>query len=144
MKQLNKEGSRIMQKYNIKCATDITGFGLIGHALKMAMGSNVTLKINSIQVPVFEGTLDLIEMGCIPGACFRNQDYVENFCSFEKSLSYNNKMILIDAQTSGGLLICCPKEKYKDILQELTNSVYHKSAVIGEVINKENKFIIIY
>ncbi|NTW32288.1 MAG: selenide, water dikinase SelD [Bacteroidetes bacterium] len=144
MKQLNKEASGIMQKYNVKCATDITGFGLLGHAMKMALGSDVTLKINSNQVPFFNGVIDLIEMGCIPGACFRNLEYVENFCSFENSLSYNNKMILLDAQTSGGLLICCTKNKINDIIRELKNSGYENTAVIGEVLEKEKSLINIY
>jgi len=141
MKQLNKEGAQIMQKYRIKCATDITGFGLLGHALKMALASNVTLKINATKVPLFDGALDLIEMGCIPGACFRNQDYVENDCLFEKSLNYNHKMVLLDAQTSGGLLICCPKNKVNNMISELSQSKYNKAAVIGEVCIKGKKYI---
>ena len=143
MKQLNKEGGRIMQKYGVKCATDITGFGLLGHALKLALGSNVTLKINSAQVPVFDGAMNLIEMGCIPGACFRNLEYVENDCLFEKSLSYNHKMLLLDAQTSGGLLICCAEKNVKDMIRELSESGYARTSVIGEVCKKEDKSIVI-
>jgi len=144
MKQLNKEGSRIMQKYGVKCATDITGFGLLGHALKLAMGSNVTLKINSAQVPAFDGAMNLIEMGCIPGACFRNLEYVENDCSFEKSLSYNHKMLLLDAQTSGGLLICCNEKNVNKMIEELSESGYASTCVIGSVCEKENKHLAIY
>lgn len=143
MKQLNKEASRIMQKYEVKCATDITGYGLLGHAYKLASGSNVSLKIYSKKVPLFDGASELVEMGCIPGACFRNQEYVEEHCSFEKSLSYNNKMLLLDAQTSGGLMICCPESKINNIVQELVRSGYEKTAVIGEVIKKENKMIFV-
>ncbi|MGE0089896.1 MAG: selenide, water dikinase SelD [Bacteroidales bacterium] len=144
MKQLNKEGGRIMQKYGVKCATDITGFGLLGHALKLAMGSNVTLKIESKQVPAFDGAMNLIELGCIPGACFRNLEYVENDCTFEKSLSHNHKMLLLDAQTSGGLLICCPKNKVNEMKAELSEAGYPHTTVIGEVCEKENKNIIVY
>lgn len=144
MKQLNKEGGRIMQKYGVKCATDITGFGLLGHALKLALGSNVTLKINSAQVPAFDGAMNLIEMGCIPGACFRNLEYVEKECSFEQSLSYNHKMLLLDAQTSGGLLICCAEKNVKDMIRDLSESGYASTSVIGEVCEKENKNLIVY
>jgi len=80
-------------------------------------------------------------MGCIPGACFRNQDYVENDCLFEKSLNYNHKMVLLDAQTSGGLLICCPKNKVNNMISELSQSKYNKAAVIGEVCIKGKKYI---
>ncbi|RPH32627.1 MAG: selenide, water dikinase SelD [Bacteroidales bacterium] len=144
MKHLNKEGARIMQKYGVICATDITGFGLLGHALKLAMGSIVTLRINSIQVPLFDGALKLVEMGCIPGACFRNLDYVENHCSFEESLGYNHKMLMLDAQTSGGLLICCPKGKEIEMVKELIDSGFPTSAIIGEVVKKEAKYISVF
>jgi len=143
MKQLNKKASGIMQKYNIKCATDITGFGLLGHALKMALGSNVTLKINSTHVPFFDGAFDLVDLGCIPGACFRNLEYVEDNCSFGNSLSYNDKMLLLDAQTSGGLLICCQKDSVEQMKKDLIDAGYIATAVIGEVVKKENKNIIV-
>ncbi|OFX83181.1 MAG: selenide, water dikinase SelD [Bacteroidetes bacterium GWF2_33_16] len=143
MKQLNKEGGRIMQKYKVKCATDITGFGLLGHALKLAMGSNVTLKIDSKRVPSFNGALDLIELGCIPGACFRNLEYVENECTFEKSLRSNHKMLLLDAQTSGGLLICCNENDVNNMIAELSESGYACTSVIGSVCEKGNKYLLI-
>ena len=143
MKQLNKNASQIMQKYNIKCATDITGFGLLGHALKMALGSNVTIKINSENVPAFDGAYDLLELGCIPGACFRNLEYVEDNCSFNDTLEFNNKMLLLDAQTSGGMLICCKDVFVDEIIKELIDAGYFATTVIGEVIKKEEKNIIV-
>lgn len=143
MKQLNKEGSRIMQYFEIKCATDITGFGLAGHALKMAMASNVTLKIDAGNVPFFEGVLNLLDIGCIPGACFRNLDFAEDKCSFSHLLDYNLKMLMFDAQTSGGLLICCPAEKTDKIITELINSGFSKTRIIGEVYEKSDKYLII-
>jgi selenide, water dikinase len=141
MKQLNKEGASIMQAYNVKCATDITGFGLLGHALKLAMGSDVSIRLNSLDVPVCSGALDLIEFGCIPGACFRNLEYVEEHCSFEKSLNYNHKMLLLDAQTSGGLMICAPRESAQQMILELKNSGFHSTAIIGEVTIKANRYV---
>ena len=142
MKQLNKNASQIMQKYNVKCATDITGYGLLGHALKMALGSNVTIKINSENVPAFDGAYDLLELGCIPGACFRNLEYVEDNCSFDDTLEFNNKMLLLDAQTSGGLLICCPDDSIEKMKKELIDAGYSATTVIGEIIKKEEKDII--
>lgn len=143
MKQLNKKGAEIMQQFGIKCATDITGFGLAGHTLKMAMGSNVTIEIETKNVPLFEGAYDLIELGCIPGACFRNLEYVENHCFFNESLDYNLKMLMLDAQTSGGLLICCPEEKAMEMIVSLKGSGYPKSAIIGSVKAKQKDFILI-
>lgn len=141
MKQLNKEGAAIMQKYGVTCATDITGFGLLGHALKLAMGSNVSLKINAKQVPLFEGAFRLMEMGCIPGACFRNLEYAVEYCFFHKSIHYNHKMLMLDAQTSGGLLICCPRGKENAMVNDLILSGFLKTAIIGEVLQKCENFI---
>jgi selenide,water dikinase len=109
--------------------------------MKMAMGSNVTIEIDAENVPLFESSFDLVEMGCIPGACFRNLEFVENDCSFKGSINYNLKMLLMDAQTSGGLLICCPEAKVDLILDSLVKAGYLKTAVIGQVKEKEQKFI---
>lgn len=138
MKQLNKEGARIMQKYNVKCATDITGFGLLGHAFKLALGSNVTVNIDSSKVPLFSGAYNLIDMGCIPGACFRNLDYIDNDVHFHSSLDYNLKMLLLDAQTSGGLLICAAPEKSEHMINELIHSGFPLSTLIGNITTKSN------
>jgi selenide,water dikinase len=136
MKQLNKQSAVIMQKYGVKCATDITGFGLLGHALKLAVASNVTIKIDASSVPFFKGVRELLELGCIPSACFRNLEYVEEHCKFESALSYNNKMLMLDAQTSGGMLICCPFGKELQIQEDLKKAGYLQTSIIGEVQKK--------
>jgi selenide,water dikinase len=141
MKHLNKEGARVMQEYNVKCATDITGFGLLGHALKLAMGSEVSIILKSLDVPTFSGTLDLLELGCIPGACFRNLEYVDSHCNFESTLSYNRKMLMLDAQTSGGLMICAPRESAQQITLDLKNCGFVSSTIIGEVTIKANRYV---
>lgn len=133
MKLLNKEGATIMQKYNVKCATDITGFGLLGHALKLALGSNVTVNIDSSKVPLFNSAYTLVDIGCIPGACFRNLDYIDNDAEFHPSLDYNLKMLLLDAQTSGGLLICAPPETSEQMVYDFTKMGFPFSAIIGNV-----------
>ncbi len=137
MKQLNAAGAEIMQKYNVKCATDITGFGLAGHALKMATASNMTLKIHAKNVPLFPGTSELAAIGCLPGACFRNTEYTEKECLYSETVSYEQKMIMSDAQTSGGLLLCCPYEFSGQLLKEMHENDYQHSAIVGNVIEKE-------
>ena len=134
MKLLNANGAKIMQKYNVKSATDITGFGLLGHAYKMALGSKVSMRLFSDKVPVINKVLDLIELGVIPGAAFRNKEFCEAFCSFEKTVDYNHKMLLFDAQTSGGLLMAAKPKYADDILTELKSNGYPSSEIIGEVI----------
>ncbi len=139
MKSLNNKAAEIMSKHDVKCATDITGFGLLGHAVKMAMGSGVSFRINAVNVPTIDKVLDLIELGCIPGAAFRNLEFVENDCHYEKSVGYNHKMLLLDAQTSGGLLISSPPEQAETILEALKRTSHPESAIIGEVIEKKQK-----
>jgi selenide,water dikinase len=134
MKQLNAGGAAVMRKYGVRCATDVTGFGLAGHALKMAKGSGVTIRLFPAQVPVFDGTIELLNMGCIPGACFRNLEYVEPDTIFGDELSYEHKMLIMDAQTSGGLLICCDPGQVMAMLTDLAEAGYLRSAVVGEVL----------
>ncbi len=134
MKQINKAAVPIMQKYGVKCATDITGFGLAGHALKLAQASGVGVRIKASALPFFDGVVPLLELGCIPGACFRNLEFVEAHCRFDAAISYENKMLVMDAQTSGGLLICCPPENALRMIDELKHAGYAHSKVIGEAV----------
>ena len=136
MKQLNRSGVSIMQKYNVKCATDITGFGFLGHAFKLALASDVTLSIDSASVPIFNGAYDLVELGCIPGACFRNLEYVESGCHCRNTVDYNHKMLLLDAQTSGGLLVCVKPDVAKDALEEFCQRGFKHTHIVGEVVMK--------
>ena len=141
MKLLNKSGAEVMKRYKIRGATDITGFGLAGHALKMARSSKVSIKINMKDVPLIGDSYKLIDEGCIPGASFRNLEYAEKDIDFANDLDYNLKMIAFDAQTSGGLLFSAPSEKVENILDDLKKSELTESRVIGSAIEFEGKFI---
>ena len=122
MKQLNKSAAEIMQKYEVRAATDITGFGLIGHAKNIAFGSNVTLSVKSKKIPLLPGAYEMTELGCIPTAAFRNQKQLETFCKFEKNVDYNLKMLMFDAQTSGGILMCVKPDVVEKALTELISN----------------------
>ncbi|HEY5469605.1 MAG TPA: AIR synthase-related protein, partial [Bacteroidales bacterium] len=141
MKLLNKSGAEVMKKHNIRGATDITGFGLAGHALKMAKASRVSLKINMKDVPLIGNSYKLIDEGCIPGASFRNLDYAEKDIDFASDLDYNLKMIAFDAQTSGGLLFSVSPDKMNQILKELHSAGLRNSNVIGSVTDPKVKYI---
>lgn len=141
MKLLNKSGADVMKKYNLRAATDITGFGLAGHALKMAKASNVSIRLNMKKVPLIGSVYNLTDEGCIPGASFRNLEYVEEFLHVEEGLDYNLKMVAFDAQTSGGLLMCVPADKVFEILSDLKNAGLSESEIIGEVTDKKDKHL---
>lgn len=139
MKTLNRTGATVMKKYGIKGATDVTGFGLGGHALKMAKGSTVTITLEMKNVPLIGDTYRLTDEGCIPGASFRNLEYAEEFLEVGEGLDYNLKMIAFDAQTSGGLLISVPEKKAPNLLSDLYSSGMDHSKVIGFVSEPEGK-----
>ena len=141
MKILNGPGAEVMKKYNIKGATDITGYGLAGHALKMAKASNLSLELNLAKVPLIGSTYRLVEEGCIPGASFRNLDFVENDSHLRPDLNYSLKMIGMDAQTSGGLLMCVKPEISNQVISDLHYAGLTQSAVVGRVTEKQDKFL---
>lgn len=141
MKHLNRNGAEIMQKYDVKCATDITGFGLAGHAMKMARASDVSVELNASGVPLLPDVMKFIEMGVIPGAAFKNLDFLDPYCQIEKDLDYNLKMMMMDAQTSGGLLMCVKEDKAKDLLKDLQDTGYKQSSIIGVVKEKQKSDI---
>ena len=144
MQQLNKAGANIMQRYNIRSATDVTGFGLLGHALKMAVASGVSFRFDSTAVPLLSGAHELTETGCIPGACFRNQEFVEAHLFVDEDVDYNRKMLMLDAQTSGGLLMCVPDEiNAGAVLDDLHKEGYPHAVLIGEVVEKGNTTIVV-
>jgi len=143
MKQLNRRASEAMQRFSIRCATDVTGFGLLGHGLHMAQASHVTLEIDSSKVPSLPGVLGLIEMGCIPGASFRNLEYVEPFSRFDPALPYARKMFTVDPQTSGGLLMTAPSARADELVQALRTEGYPSATVIGQVLPFTESFLLV-
>ncbi len=140
MMQLNNSACEVMQNYGVKCATDITGFGLLGHTLKLSAASGVSIIIDSSSIPMLEGTYNLADLGFIPGAVFRNQDYTDEKCSYN-NIDYNLKVIMLDAQTSGGILMSVPAEKKHDILSDLKKKGLNYASIIGEVISLSEKNI---
>lgn len=141
MKMLNRNAADVMKAHKIRAATDITGFGLAGHVLKMARASGVSIRLNMGSVPLIGQTYRLTDEGCIPGASFRNLEYAEEFTDFASDLDYNLKMIAFDAQTSGGLLMCVPPQFADTVLEDLHYAGADLSAIIGQVIKREEKLI---
>ncbi|WP_462317483.1 selenide, water dikinase SelD [Marinilabilia sp.] len=142
MKLLNKKGGEIMSKHGVRSATDVTGFGLLGHALKMAEASDVSLAIRSRDLPLLDQAAELANDGCIPGASFRNLSFVQPSLHIAKLVEPHLKMLACDAQTSGGLLMCVSPDKVHELLAGLKASGGHQQAcVIGEVLPKTRKSI---
>ena len=137
MKHLNRQGARVAVKYGISSMTDITGFGLAGHALKMAEASRISIRIQTKKVPLLPGAYQVYEKGSIPGATFRNQEFTGNRAHFTRNVDYNLKMLVHDAQTSGGLLMTVNPDHARHVVQELNKvDPLSSAAIIGEVLNE--------
>lgn len=143
MAELNSYAAEIIMKYsNIHACTDITGFGLLGHAYEMASGSNATLKLSSKHIPLLHGAKELASMGLIPAGAYRNMEYVRPHLEILHSAEEALVDLISDPQTSGGLLVSLPAEDAKSLLEELSG-LSLPCAVIGEVIDKQEKDLII-
>lgn len=120
--------SRAMAAADANSCTDVTGFGLLGHAFEMAQASGVTLQIDSSAVPLLPGVLDLIAQGMLTRGDKNNRVYVGDTVKIESSVSGEMQSALFDPQTAGGLLISLPKENAEGYLAEIPDAV-----VIGRV-----------
>ncbi|GKV57454.1 selenide, water dikinase [Sporosarcina sp. NCCP-2222] len=140
MTTLNKTAAEVMAPYEVHAATDVTGFGLLGHATEMAKASDVGIRIFSAQVPVLPRTRELAEAGRIPGGTKNNLAHVEADIAFAETLDPIDRYILCDAVTSGGLLISVQTEKANDLLQDLRNQGVD-AHIIGEITAENRKKI---
>ena len=113
---LNKQAAEIFLSYDVHAATDITGFGLAGHGLEMAQGSDASLHINLDAVPVMDEAYKMYELGISTGVNKHNRAKVMPSIHFSDSAKTEKREILFDPQTSGGLLVSLPKEQAKDCL----------------------------
>ena len=140
MTHLNKYAAMSFNKIQVNSVTDITGFGLLGHALEMAKASEVSIHINSKDVPIIDESLDMAKMGIIPAGMYRNKQYIEKDVEI-KDVDTALIDILYDPQTSGGLLVSV-NAKYADKLikdMKLNGSIEAK--IIGCVKSKGEKYI---
>jgi len=133
MATLNKAASEAMIKIGVHGATDITGFGLTGHLRSMVRGSKVTAVIHMGDVPVLPGAWDLLDDGVAPGGTHRNLESVSDTVQWHPDLEDREKLLLSDAQTSGGLLISVAGDKKDALVAELKAMGTLSAAVVGEI-----------
>ena len=129
MTRLNSSAAKTALRVNASAATDITGFGLLGHLHEMALASGVSASIDIEAVPLLPGVVDLVENGFVAGGTERNLDFLQPILVGE---STTERLIFCDAQTSGGLLFSCDSVAALDAVNEL-NETGHFAAVIGHL-----------
>jgi selenide,water dikinase len=121
MTTLNGGAARVMVEEGIRAGTDVTGFGLLGHLRALARASGVSATLNSSEVPVLEGARALAEAGHVPGGTKRNSRDLEPDLEVASGIDPVTRLLLCDAQTSGGILMAVPGERVEGVLRALEN-----------------------
>ena len=134
MAGLNRRAAEVMADFPVHACTDVTGFGLLGHALEMAAGSGVTLSIESASVPLLSEVLDLVQMGMVPAGSFSNRSFCSHQVNARAGVSAELLDILSDAQTSGGLLMAVPGPEAAALLEALYEGGISRAAIIGRAV----------
>ncbi|HAO35816.1 MAG TPA: selenide, water dikinase SelD, partial [Hyphomonas sp.] len=129
--RLNTPGTELSEISDVHAATDVTGFGLLGHASEMARGAGLQIVIEKNKVPVFEGARHHAQSGIKTGASGRNWDSVSHMVTGQMSAMETD--LLCDPQTSGGLLVSCSPEAAHSVLETFRRHGHADAAIIGRV-----------
>jgi len=143
MSGLNKIAAETMVEFDVTACTDVTGFGLLGHLSEMSQASECDVELFMDQIPVLKGVSDLIAAGIIPGGSHQNLRHVEKNCTFN-GLSETEKIILADAQTSGGLMIALSESDARKLVEKLKNKKLETTCIIGRFSQKGTGMIHIF
>ena len=131
MAALNDVSSAVMRKFPVHACSDITGFGILGHALGMASGSSVTLVLESAKFPLLHRARRLAEKGYLTGGCKRNSEYLQDKIVIDKGIREGLVQVALDPQTSGGLLIAVAKRHATKLVDDLHLAGVKEAAEIG-------------
>lgn len=131
MTELNATASAVMRKYPVHACSDVTGYGILGHALEMASGSSVTLVIESAKLPLLKRAARLAEKGYLTGGCKRNRDYLRDKITIDKSIREGLIEVALDPQTSGGLLIAVAKRHAAKLVEDLLDAGLKTATEVG-------------
>ena len=141
MSTLNKYAGEIITEHYVSACTDVTGFSIMGHGYEMASASNVTFRLYKDKLPIIKGIKEYAMMGLVPAGSYNNKNYLDGKYEL-KNVELWMEDLLFDPQTSGGLLISTTKEESVKIMEKL-DKLELKSAIIGEVISLQEKYIIV-
>lgn len=133
MLESNRIGAEVMQEIGARACTDITGFGLLGHALEMASASQCSMKVIASQVPIIPYALEYSQMGMVPGGTHANRSFCHRSLQVDPAIPGYLLDILSDAQTSGGLLIAVSADRALSLLEQLKQRGLKEASLIGQV-----------
>jgi selenide, water dikinase len=136
MAALNRPGAEAMAEVGVHAATDVTGFGLLGHLWEMAQAGGIGLEIQASAVPLLEATLPALAQGALPGGSVANREHLEcqEAVTFEADVAEEMRAVLTDANTSGGLVIAVPQARCEALVRALGHHQAWSVAVIGRVV----------
>lgn len=141
MATLNKTAGETLRFFHPNAVTDVTGFGLLGHAYEMASNSDVSVNISYTDVPLQPRTVELATDNVFPGGSWTNHQWLEPNVEYDTNLATFEQAILCDAITSGGLLISMPADEAHDYVAQLSEKQEIPIAIIGEVTERKEKTI---
>ena len=139
MSQLNLKASKTMLDFEVNACTDVTGYGLLGHLSEMCSSSNISAHLEFDKIKFLCGVFEYAQKGIVPGGSKRNLDYISNNIHFGENLKDYQKLMLADAQTSGGLLISCPENRANELQEVLSWDL--DAFIIGSITEKKEKLI---
>jgi selenide,water dikinase len=134
MSSLNRTAAELLAEVDVHACTDVSGFGLLGHAREMIHGEDVGMVIDASQVPILPGTEEYAVMGLIPGGTIRNRDFSLHLVERSTGITDEKLLILFDAQTSGGLLVSVPGSQAPGLVEKLHDQGIKDAAIVGEVV----------
>lgn len=141
MASLNKKAKEVVENHDVTACTDITGFGLLGHCVEMAVASDVTFEIDVENIAYFEDAVSYAKMGLVPAGAYKNRGYSADKVDMSRVEEYYVDL-LYDPQTSGGLLISVPEKEVESIMKEFERKQMDtKVSIIGKVVEKGDKLI---
>ena len=134
MSTLNRAASEAMVKVGVNACSDVTGFGLLGHLRNILEASGVAARLTLSDVPVLDGARELLDDGIAPGGTRRNLESIDPMVAWDASIDENSRLLLSDAQTSGGLLISVEPARLDSLLAELKTFGVETRSVIGAIV----------
>jgi selenide,water dikinase len=145
MTTLNKQAAELIanREYQVHAMTDVTGFGLIGHAREMALSSNVAIQLFTKNVAILPGALECIRAGHIPGGLKANREFAECVVGYESAISDELKTLLFDPQTAGGLLVSVAEDDGEELVVEMQGAGIPARS-IGKIVESQKPLIRIY
>ena len=133
MRTLNRAAAEAMTEAQVAAATDVTGFGFLGHLREVAAASGVDAEVDFDAVPILDGARELAGAGVAPGGSVANLEHVAEHVAWDSKLSRVDRLLLCDAQTSGGLLIAVPGERASELMDSLEQRGVSAARRVGQV-----------